>query len=475
MALPRVIWAIGDLHGDAHCARHWLRTTGLIANLSHDDAASWRWQSPDARLVLLGDYVDKGPESRSVLELVRALTERFPAEVTALMGNHELNLLVDRSGMLRDGARYLQLGYGSAHPESYAQWLPARTASAEASRAGAEASLLAALARVYSSGKHDEVRMTAGGGSKSIIRWVEPSSRRLSVAAELRRWQAAYLDAVAHSTALGRWLENRPLTALVGDTLFVHGGVDPSLVSREGDAFASPSFATWKDYRAVLGRLNAGLRDVTSALPLVSLKKEEADAAAHDAFARHVWKHELVQSVVEWRGYHDRHGVHGGGCKAVRRVLQHLNLSRVVVGHTPGRDVRVSCGGKLLAIDSSLSRAFRASGNNYCAASCGEAAGGGASGEACSRVCPTRSERCEGQIVRLVRAGSEAAAGDGAGGEAAAAAEGASAAAAVTAAGREWSSDETSGSAYGSAWTERVIGPEGGAEPTEGVFGKVEL
>ena len=46
------------------------------------------------QLILLGDYIDYGPDSRAVLEKVRALQEKYGSEkVIALMGNHEKALL----------------------------------------------------------------------------------------------------------------------------------------------------------------------------------------------------------------------------------------------------------------------------------------------------------------------------------------------------------------------------------------------
>ena len=42
------------------------------------------------QLILLGDYIDYGPDGRAVLEKVRALQEKYGSEkVIALMGNHE--------------------------------------------------------------------------------------------------------------------------------------------------------------------------------------------------------------------------------------------------------------------------------------------------------------------------------------------------------------------------------------------------
>ncbi len=43
----------------------------------------------DAQLILLGDYVDRGPDSAGVLKVIRDLQVRFPGRVTALIGNHE--------------------------------------------------------------------------------------------------------------------------------------------------------------------------------------------------------------------------------------------------------------------------------------------------------------------------------------------------------------------------------------------------
>lgn len=50
--------------------------------------------SGENQLILLGDYIDYGPDGRAVLEKVRALQEKYSSEkVIALMGNHEKALL----------------------------------------------------------------------------------------------------------------------------------------------------------------------------------------------------------------------------------------------------------------------------------------------------------------------------------------------------------------------------------------------
>ncbi|UOM36451.1 metallophosphoesterase family protein [Acuticoccus sp. I52.16.1] len=113
---PRVastdrIYAVGDIHGQAHC---------LDILLDRIDA-DWRHHEDGrrAQLVLLGDYVDRGADSRTVLDRVAALVD---GGAIALRGNHEAAML----GFVNDpvkGANWLQFGgiqtlasYGLAAP-----------------------------------------------------------------------------------------------------------------------------------------------------------------------------------------------------------------------------------------------------------------------------------------------------------------------------------------------------------------------
>jgi serine/threonine protein phosphatase 1 len=70
------IIAIGDIHG---CS---LALSTLLGSIA---------PRPEDVLVLLGDFIDRGPDSRGVLDQVIALKER--CTVVALQGNHEEMLL----------------------------------------------------------------------------------------------------------------------------------------------------------------------------------------------------------------------------------------------------------------------------------------------------------------------------------------------------------------------------------------------
>src|SRR5262249_37629209 len=78
MTMPRLL-AIGDIHG---CSRA-LDALLLAVRLA-----------PDDRLVMLGDYVDRGPDSCGVLNRVMAL--HATGRLVALRGNHELLMLNSR-------------------------------------------------------------------------------------------------------------------------------------------------------------------------------------------------------------------------------------------------------------------------------------------------------------------------------------------------------------------------------------------
>ncbi len=68
-------FAIGDIHGDLEKVR---RIVDKFGELDADDT-----------IVFIGDYVDRGPDSKGVVDFVRALPGRVPCKVVALRGNHE--------------------------------------------------------------------------------------------------------------------------------------------------------------------------------------------------------------------------------------------------------------------------------------------------------------------------------------------------------------------------------------------------
>lgn len=85
----RVIYAIGDVHG------HLLLLDLLLDSIAADFAALKRDDRPV--LILVGDYVDRGPDSKGVCDRLIALqaasAEAGAFELRTLMGNHEQTML----------------------------------------------------------------------------------------------------------------------------------------------------------------------------------------------------------------------------------------------------------------------------------------------------------------------------------------------------------------------------------------------
>lgn len=74
---------VGDVHGEITALRRLLDELGYTADGTHPQGR---------RLVFLGDFADRGPDSPAVIEAARAMIETRRAQ--AVLGNHELNLLL---------------------------------------------------------------------------------------------------------------------------------------------------------------------------------------------------------------------------------------------------------------------------------------------------------------------------------------------------------------------------------------------
>jgi serine/threonine protein phosphatase 1 len=78
------IYAVGDIHGRRDLL------TALLARIRADLAAR---PHPRPRLVFLGDYVDRGPDSRGVIDTLIALRADGDLPTDCLLGNHDAYVL----------------------------------------------------------------------------------------------------------------------------------------------------------------------------------------------------------------------------------------------------------------------------------------------------------------------------------------------------------------------------------------------
>ncbi len=108
------IYAIGDIHGRNDCFEK------LLARIDADDRA--RGESGQTTVILLGDLVDRGPDSRGVIE--RAMALQGSRQSRFLMGNHEEILIRTWEGdrratalLHRVGGRETIMSYGVSAAE----------------------------------------------------------------------------------------------------------------------------------------------------------------------------------------------------------------------------------------------------------------------------------------------------------------------------------------------------------------------
>lgn len=118
--IGRLTYGVGDIHGRLDLFEK------MIERIRFDSAGI----GEKPLIVLLGDYIDRGPASRQVLDRILRLREETWCDVEALMGNHEEALLQ----FLREpgyGVSWVEYG-GGATLASYGVAVPAMRTDPEA-------------------------------------------------------------------------------------------------------------------------------------------------------------------------------------------------------------------------------------------------------------------------------------------------------------------------------------------------------
>jgi serine/threonine protein phosphatase 1 len=111
--MPGNLYAIGDIHGSLEALERLMDQ--INPDLQRD------------RLLFVGDYIDRGPQSKGVVDYILRLQRQFPAgQIICLKGNHEAMFLDFLQG--REKALFLLNG-GKATLEDYwgEDWMDAET------------------------------------------------------------------------------------------------------------------------------------------------------------------------------------------------------------------------------------------------------------------------------------------------------------------------------------------------------------
>ncbi len=185
------IVAIGDVHGDYDAFVSLLRTAKLI-----DRGTSWTGGM--AHLALPGDYLDRGKDSRKVIDLLMELEPRAQkagGRVHALLGNHEtMNI------------------YGDLRYVVKADYDAFRGPNSQDLR---EAALEVALTaqRLTDGPQVDAAAFRKKFEEEHPLGWVE---RREAFSAEGK---------------YGKWLRQKNVIVQINDMIFLHGGISPKYAS----------------------------------------------------------------------------------------------------------------------------------------------------------------------------------------------------------------------------------------------------
>jgi hypothetical protein len=411
---------IGDLHADVDCAKEWVKLTGLV-DLS---TKPYKWiGEPTDAIVFLGDYVDKGSFSSSVLYFVKELQTTFSNNVMGILGNHDFFQVLDAALDYDDENPHPlthpqhDYVYSYVHPEEYVEsgFSPARDDDAEIMKAIHEALQYVYDRRLEGDYKfcatescinkaknpHEHIDMnamrTGKPPAKNIFTSIPPFKNDENLAKRtterLTTWRKEYMKGL-YDSGLLRWMIDQPLVAIVGDALLVHGGVAASILSyveKMGIMNEQSTASTLNDV------VNVPFREFFGSRLDMMKKKRKPGANSIKERLTEGFSFEIMLNLVQHRGYFKR-----DGCVEVDTIISKLgseNVNRISVGHTPRDYAEELCGGKLLATDSSLSKSFRAYGNHYCPLN--EKYKNDAEGYSCSSRQVV--DKCEGSISVLVR------------------------------------------------------------------------
>ena len=312
--VARVV-VVGDVHGAHSALVEILSATGLIDAESH-------WTGGATHLVSLGDLVDRGPDSRAVLDLLMRLQGEAAAQggrVHVVLGNHEvMNLMGD--------LRYLTDADYAAFATEETEALRARAYIGFASSRGiADDAALELFDRTYPRGYF------------------------------------ARHDAMSAHGRYGAWLLSLPAILVVNDTAYVHGGLPPLVAETSLDALNAAIATKMRRYLELRESLAAA-----GVLPVGDMTRDAetahaalAAATEHATEIRELLTLEESPELGSDGPFWYRGSVY---CKpllerpVLEAALAELSVARVVVGHTPTADRRAHSlyGGKLLMLDTGM-------------------------------------------------------------------------------------------------------------------------
>ena len=322
------IVAISDVHGDYEAMVTTLTNAGVV------DAAG-SWAAGDDHLVITGDLLDRGPDSRPAMDLVMRLeaeAEAAGGQVHLLLGNHEvMNLVGDLRYVAAEEFAAFEADEDPTEREAWLRWYAERQSGSPD-----DTDLRATFDERYPPGFFGHRRAFRSDGN------------------------------------YGQWLLEQPLVVVVNGTAFAHGGLSPAVADLGLAGVNGGLMGEVRDYVRSLDALtDARLLDPAenfyrhaSAIESVSPDESALATAVETVIRLNESDVHGPESPLWYRG--------NVGCGALIEndrlgaSLEAIGAERVVIGHTPTmtRQVLSRLGGRVVEIDTGMLNAYyRGSGN----------------------------------------------------------------------------------------------------------------
>ncbi len=320
--VPRIV-AISDPHGAYDAMVRTLQNADVIDS-------DRNWDAAGTQLVITGDLVDRGADSRKVMDLVMQLEEQAfesGGRVHLLLGNHEVMNLV---GDLRYVAPAEYAAFAGDEPaKERERWFRIFVAQ----------------------------RLSLGKPNDQVLR------------AEFDKHYPpgffGHRQAFSSEGKYGRWLLEKPLIVVVNGNAFVHGGLPPLVRELGLEGLNETLGSQVREYVRALGVLNeAGLMD--PALNFYRHAEKAESLSVMTTLSPEV--REALGAIIEL----SRSRVHdtGGplwyrgnvGCSELiesdrlMEALYDIGAERVIIGHTPTqtREVLARFDGRVIEIDTGM-------------------------------------------------------------------------------------------------------------------------
>jgi hypothetical protein len=320
--------AVSDIHGAYDAFETIIRKAGVV-----DEQLAWVGGSD--HLVVVGDVLDRGPDSRRALDLIMRLQNEATAaggRVDMVLGNHEIMNMVGDLRYVSDA--------------EYAAFAEDETVEMRS----------AAIERIPLSDEED------------------PEAARAELDAGIPQGFFAHREAFSPDGRYGSWLLEQPFLVAINDWAFVHGGLAEASRGLGADELNRTLAEQVHDYSIALGALiDAGILSPTDDFyeqpSLLSAYEdrleangeawpEGMDVAANivrDLNAAFVFN---PDSPIWYRG--------NIGCSSLieadrlTQTLRTKGVEHLIVGHTPSRDamVRKRFEDRLYRIDTGMLNAY---------------------------------------------------------------------------------------------------------------------